>query len=91
MNRIISLLRTYLTKYLSTKIVFLVDMIMSVSASIGTILLVKLMSVNDFLFTDESAVWLICSALFSFSFIWGLRIITQETASLTALENCSSE
>lgn len=73
MNRIISLLRTYLTKYLSTKIVFLVDMIMSVAASIGTILLVKLMSVNDFLFTDESAVWLICSALFSFSFIWGLR------------------
>ena len=73
MNRIISLLRKYLTKYLSTKIVFLVDMIMSVAASIGTILLVKLMSVNDFLFTDESAVWLICSALFSFSFIWGLR------------------
>ena len=62
-----------MTKYLSTRIVFLVDMVMSVLASVGTILLVKLFVVNDFLFNDQSAMWLAASAVFSFSFIWLLR------------------
>ena len=73
MNRIVSLLKKYLTKYLSTRIVFLVDMIMSLAASVGTILLVKLFSQEDFLFTYESAAWLAASFGFSFTFIWGLR------------------
>ena len=73
MKKIITLLRGYMTKYLSTRIVFLVDMIMSVLASVGTILLVKLFVINDFLFTDQSALWLGASAVFSFSFIWLLR------------------
>lgn len=73
MNRIIKVLKGYMTKYLSTRIVFLLDMIMSALASLGTILFFKLFSYVDFLFTYESAVWLACSVFFSFTFIWGLR------------------
>ena len=73
MNKIITMLRGYTTKYLSTRVVFLVDMIMSMLASIGTILIVKLFSQNDFLFTHESATWLVTSFVFSFCFIWALR------------------
>ena len=73
MKKIITLLRGYMTKYLSTRIVFLVDMIMSMLASVGTILLVKFLVHNDFLFTYQSSVWLVASCVFSFSFIWLLR------------------
>ena len=73
MNRIITLLRKYLTKYLSTRMVFLVDMIMSFAASCCTIMLIKLISNDDILFTDQSAVWLVSSFVFSFAFIWGLK------------------
>ena len=67
------MLRGYTTKYLSTRVVFLVDMIMSMLASVGTILIVKLFSQNDFLFTYESATWLVTSFVFSFCFIWALK------------------
>ena len=73
MNKIITMLRGYTTKYLSTRVVFLVDMIMSMLASMGTILIVKLFSQNDFLFNYESATWLISAFVFSFCFIWALR------------------
>lgn len=73
MEKLITLLKGYMTKYLSTRIVFLLDMVMSLIASVGTILLVKLFSHNDILFTNESAIWIISSAVFSFAFIWGLR------------------
>ena len=62
-----------MTKYLSTRIVFLLDMVMSTLASLGTILFFKLFSQDDFLFTNESLIWLIGSVVFSFAFIWGLR------------------
>ena len=67
------MLKGYMTKYLSTRAVFLVDMIMSMLASVGTILLVKFLVHNDFLFTYQSSVWLVASCVFSFSFIWLLR------------------
>lgn len=73
MNRIIKVLKGYMTKYLSTRIVFLLDMVMSTLASLGTILFFKLFSRDDFLFTNESLIWLIGSVVFSFAFIWGLR------------------
>lgn len=73
MNKLINLLKRYMTKYLSTRIVFLLDMIMSMIASVGTILLVKLFAQNDFLYTYESATWLAAAAVFSFVFIWALR------------------
>ena len=73
MNRIIKVLKGYMTKYLSTRIVFLLDMVMSTLASLGTILFFKLFSQDDFLFTNESLIWLIGSVVFSFAFIWGLR------------------
>ena len=60
-------------KYLSTGIVFLLDMLMSMAASVSTIILVKLISYNDILFLDQSAVWLMSSAAFSFVFILGLK------------------
>ena len=73
MKKIITLLRGYMTKYLSTRIVFLVDMIMSMLASVGTILLIKMFNLNDFLFNDQSIVWLGAAFVFSFTFIWLLR------------------
>ena len=73
MEQLITLLKGYMTKYLSTRIVFLLDMIMSLIASVGTILLVKLFAQNDFLFTNESAIWISSSAIFSFVFIWALK------------------
>ena len=73
MNRIIKVLKGYMTKYLSTRIVFLLDMVMSTLASLGTILFFKLFSQEDYLFTNESLIWLIGSVVFSFAFIWGLR------------------
>ena len=73
MNLIIKVLKGYMTKYLSTRIVFLLDMVMSTLASLGTILFFKLFSQEDFLFTRESLIWLIGSVVFSFAFIWGLR------------------
>ena len=73
MKMIIAMLKGYMTKYFSTRAVFLVDMIMSVAASVGTILLVKFLVHNDFLFTYQSSVWLVASCVFSFSFIWLLR------------------
>lgn len=60
-------------KYLSTGIVFLLDMLMSMAASVSTIILVKLISYDDILFLDQSAVWLMSSAAFSFVFILGLK------------------
>ena len=73
MNKIIKLLKGYMTKYLSTRIVFLLDMIMSMIASVGTILLVKLFFHNDPLYTNETMLWIACAAVFSFAFIWGLK------------------
>lgn len=73
MKLIITMLKGYMTKYLSTRIVFLVDMVMSMLASLGTILLIKFFKQNDFLFNDQSIVWLIVSFIFSFAFIWLLR------------------
>lgn len=73
MNKLINLLKRYMTKYLSTRIIFLLDMIMSMIASVGTILLVKLFAQNDFLYTNESSLWILSSAVFSFVFIWALR------------------
>lgn len=73
MNKLINLLKRYMTKYLSTRIVFLLDMIMSMIASVGTILLVKLFAQNDFLYTNESSLWILSSAVFSFVFIWTLK------------------
>ena len=73
MKLIITMLKGYMTKYLSTRIVFLVDMVMSLLASVGTILLIKLFNLNDFLFNYQSVVWLIASFVFSFAFIWLLR------------------
>ena len=46
---------------------------MSFAASCCTIMLIKLISNDDILFTDQSAVWLVSSFVFSFAFIWGLK------------------
>ena len=73
MKKLIAMLRGYMTKYLSTRVVFLVDMLMSMAASVGTILLVKFLVHNDFLFTDQSVVWIVAAFVFSFSFIWLLK------------------
>ena len=73
MKLIITMLKGYMTKYLNTRIVFLVDMVMSLIASVCTILLIKFFKQNDFLFNDEAAVWLIGAFVCSFAFIWLLR------------------
>ena len=73
MKRIIGFLNEYLTKYLSTRVVFLLDMLMSMLASIVTIPLLKFFIHSDSLFSNSSVVWIAASFVFSFCFIWALR------------------
>ena len=73
MNKLISFLNRYMTKYLSTRVVFLVDMIMSVMATVGAILLVKFLIQDDIFEVYTSMTWISLTAVFSFFGIWILR------------------
>lgn len=66
-------LHKYLNRYLSTKIVFLLDMIVSLAASLLTLILVNIITVRSLLALRPAALWLICSFVFSFIFIWAVR------------------
>lgn len=73
MGNIIKQLNQYATKYLNTRIVFILDMIMSLVASIVTLVWVDLFDVcNSFTF-NTSILWIILSIVSSFIFIWLLK------------------
>ncbi len=66
-------LRKYLNRYLSTKFIFLLDMMMAVGASMITLFLVNIITVRDLLTLKPTVLWLGGSVIFSFIFIWVFR------------------
>lgn len=70
MNKLINALNKYASKYMNTRIVFMLDMLMSVMASLIAVLLVKLFISIDMLNTEPAFVWLGSSFLVSFLLIY---------------------
>lgn len=66
-------LTKYLNKYISTKLIFLVDMAVSCCASLITLYLVNIITVRDLLDLRPAVLWLGSSFFFSFIFIWVFR------------------
>lgn len=70
MNTLIQVLNKYASKYMNTRIVFMLDMLMSLTASLIAILLVKLFVSVDILSTVLAFTWLASSFVVSFLLIW---------------------
>ena len=73
MNAIVKTFNKYLNRYLSTRVVFLIDMFVSLLASFMTLFLVNLITVKSLLALRPLVIWMGSSFLFSFIFIWALR------------------
>ena len=73
MSTILKTLNKYLNRYLSTKVVFLLDMIVSLAASALTLFLVNIITVRSLLDVRPFLIWMVSSFCFSFIFIWCLR------------------
>ena len=73
MNLISLNLSKYVNKYLSTRVVFMLDMIVSLVASYVTIALVNFITIKDLLAFRPLALWLGGCVVFSFIFIWAIR------------------
>ena len=73
MNKLIRSLNKYASKYLNTRIVFILDMLMSMIASLISILLVKLFISVDMLNTTPAFVWMGSSFSVSFLLIFLFR------------------
>ena len=66
-------LRKYLNSYISTRLVFVLDLIMSFGASLLTLYLVNNITVRNLFELKPLGIWLASSCLFSFIFIWAFR------------------
>ena len=66
-------LRKYLNSYISTRLVFVLDLIMSFGASLLTLYLVNNITVRNLFELKPLGIWLASSFLFSFIFIWAFR------------------
>ena len=73
METIIKKLSKYVNKYLSTRLVFLIDMCLSLMASLLALVLVNLFVSTDLIYVRSTAAWIGFSFVFSFLFIWILR------------------
>lgn len=73
MGNLINRLNKYIGKYLSTRVVFALDMLMSLVASLITIVLVNFFVNADLLSFRSAAVWMGMAFLSSFFLIWSLR------------------
>ena len=73
MSAIVKTFNKYLNRYLSTRVVFLIDMFVSLLASFMTLFLVNLITVKSLLALRPLVIWMGSSFLFSFIFIWALR------------------
>ena len=70
----INALSKYINKYLSTRLVFFIDMCISLLASLLALVLVDVLFHETVLITRGLvAIWMSTSAIFSFLFIWVLR------------------
>ena len=63
----------YVGKYLSTKVVFLMDMVVSMVASLLTLVLVNYITVRSLLDLKPFSLWMGASFIASFAFIWALH------------------
>lgn len=66
-------LRKYLNSYISTRLIFVLDLIMSFGASVLTLYLVNNITVRNLLTLKPLGIWLGSSLLFSIIFIWVFR------------------
>lgn len=73
MGKIINTFNQYASKYLSTRVVFVLDMVMSLAASLVTLVLINLFVEKDLLGQMSSFLWMISSFVGSFLLIWALR------------------
>ena len=73
MSKIMKTLNRYASKYLNTRVVFLLDMIMSLAASLITLVLINLFVEKDLLGQMSSFLWMMSSLVGSFFLIWALR------------------
>ena len=73
MGKLIKALNRYASKYLNTRVVFLLDMIMSLAASLITLVLVNLFVEKEHLGQMSSFLWGVSSFIGSFFLIWSLR------------------
>jgi len=73
MGTIVKRLSKYVDKYLNTRVVFLIDMCLSMVASLISLVLVNLFSPIDLLGGKSTLIWMGSSFVFSFLLIWMLR------------------
>ena len=66
-------LSKYLTSFISSKIIFLLDLMVSMGSSFITICLVNIITVRNLLTMRPFGIWMGSSFLFSFIFIWALH------------------
>ena len=73
MGKIIKKLNQYVSKYLNTRVIFAIDMVISFLASLLAVLLAKLIIPVDVLGAASTTVWLAASLVAAFFLIWSLR------------------
>ena len=73
MGNLIKRLNKYVGKYLNTRVVFAVDMFVSLAASLVTIVLINFFVSADLLVLLPASVWMVMSFLSSFFLIWAFR------------------
>ena len=73
MNRLLTPLTKIVNRYLSTKVVFILDMLMSLVASLVALLLVDIIATRDLMAIRIAGLWLVTSFVFSFIFLLALR------------------
>ena len=66
-------LNKFLNRYLSTRIVFCLDMFVSIVASLLMLFLVNLITVKNLFALKPFGVWMCCASVSSFIFIWAIR------------------
>ena len=65
MSKIYQILNKYANKYMNTRIVFVFDVLMSVLATLCSVLFVKILYRNDIFSTSVVLLWLLISAAIS--------------------------
>lgn len=73
MNKLYQTLNKYATKYMNTRIVFMFDVLMSILATFLSVLLVKILFINDIFSTSVVLIWLSISTAVSAVLIWALK------------------
>lgn len=73
MSKVLNSLNKYIRKYLSTRVVFMLDMIVSMGSSLIALILVDSITVRDLLALYPLALWMGSAAIFTFIFTWSIR------------------